>query len=65
MASKQQTQVHVRFADDVVKLIDARAKQMEAEARKIAPGIEFSRADVVEAIVTQVLVQAESKGKKS
>lgn len=55
MVSKQHVQVHVRFPHDIVKLIDARAKQMAAEASKISPSIEFSRANVVEAIVTQVL----------
>ena len=55
MAGKQQIQVHVRFPDDIVKLIDAHAKQMEADAGKISPGIEYSRADVVEALVTKAL----------
>ena len=47
--------VHVRFAPDLVKLLDARVEEMQREARKISPTIEFSRGDAVQAIVTQAL----------
>jgi hypothetical protein len=57
---KQETQVHPRFADDIIERIDAHVTRMMAST----PGIEFSRADAVVSLVVRGLAAAEKGGKK-
>ena len=57
---KQETQVHIRFADEVIARIDEHVVRME----KDTPGISFSRVDAVLSLVVRGLAVVEKGGKK-
>lgn len=57
---KQETQVHIRFADDIVQRIDDHVARMKQDT----PGISFSRVDAVLSLVVRGLAVVEKGGKK-
>ena len=49
-------QIHPRFPDPIIELIDKHAAELQEEARKAMPNATVSRTAAVEAIVTAALV---------
>ncbi len=49
-------QIHPRFPDHIIELIDKHAASLQEEARKVMPNVTISRTAAVEAIVTAALM---------
>ena len=60
-ADTKSQQIHPRFPDHIIELIDKHASELQEEARKVMPNATVSRTAAVEAIVTAALAPKRKK----